>query len=94
MKINKFKFVRALVVMGMTVALLVMGCNYVMGNCDDSQREYKVVVVTSGDSLWSIASEHNDLGDVRKKISEIRNFNKLSSSDIYVSQVLKIPVNN
>ncbi len=94
MKINKFKFTRAMVIIGMVVTLLVIGCNYVFGDCNEADREYNIVVVSSGDSLWKIASENNDLGDVRKKMAEIRKFNDLDSSDVYVNQVLKIPVNN
>ena len=94
MKINKFKFTRALIILGMIIMLLAMGCNYVFGNCADEDREYSIVVVSSGDSLWKIASKYNDLGDIRKKMSEIRRFNDLETSDIYINQVLKIPVNN
>ena len=78
----------------MIATLLVMGCNYVFGGCAEQDREYKVVVVLNGDSLWKIASNHNDLGDIRKKMAEIRKFNGLDSSDVFVNQVLKIPVNN
>ena len=94
MKINKFKFTRAIVLFSMVVTLLVMGCNYVFGGASDAQREYNIVVVSSGDRLWKIASEHNDLGDIRKKMNEIRKFNDMDSSDVYINQVLKIPVNN
>ena len=94
MKINKAKFTRTLILFAMVVTLLVMGCNYVFGDCNDAQREYNIVVVSSGDSLWKIASENNDLGDISKKMAEIRKFNGLESSDVYINQVLKIPVNN
>lgn len=94
MKINKVKFARTLILFAMVVTLLVMGCSYVFGGADNAHREYNIVVVSSGDSLWKIASEHNDLGDIRKKMNEIRRFNNLETADVYINQVLKVPVNN
>lgn len=60
--------------------------------------EYKTVTVTSGDTLWSIAEieqESNQYykdSDIREIISNIKEINNLSSSNLYIEQNLKIPV--
>ena len=49
-------------------------------------------VVTSGDSLWSVATAHAADGqDLRAMISEIRSLSGLSNSTIFPGQVLLIP---
>lgn len=55
---------------------------------------YRVVYVSQGDSLWSIAAKivNND-SDVRKTIAAIREANGLSvTAQIYPGQALKVPV--
>lgn len=51
--------------------------------------QYENIVVSEGDTLWSIAN--NIGGNVNKNIYEIKRINRLESSIIYVGQELKIP---
>ena len=59
-----------------------------------SPKEYTTVVVSSGDTLWSIASEKADgTKDIRSVLSEIRAINDLDSDILYEGTILKVPLN-
>jgi LysM repeat protein len=59
----------------------------------DNTIKYKKVVVYPGDTLWSIASEHNENNsDIRKIIHKIRIANNLDSAIIMPGQELVIPL--
>lgn len=51
--------------------------------------EYKEIVVSEGDTLWSIASTLE--GNVNENIYNIKKINKLNTSNIYVGQELLVP---
>jgi Tfp pilus assembly protein FimV len=51
----------------------------------------KIVQVGSGDTLWDIASQLADNGDVRSMMTEIEQLNALDSSDLQVGQRLVVP---
>lgn len=58
--------------------------------------ETKTIMVERHDTLWSIASDvckasSEDL-NVQNVIIEIKNINKLNSSEIFVGQELNIPI--
>ena len=52
---------------------------------------HKEYTVSRGETLWDIASQYTDSKDVRKKVYEIKEVNKLKTSTIYEDQVLIIP---
>ena len=55
--------------------------------------KYTKVVVYPGDTLWSIAAEHNENKyDIRKLIHKIRTANNLKSAIIIPGQELVIPL--
>jgi hypothetical protein len=55
--------------------------------------KYSTIVVSKGDTLWSIAKLYNfDSQDIRSKIDEIKELNKISSN-IKIGQELKIKIN-
>ena len=52
---------------------------------------YEEYVVSTGETLWSIASENKKDGqDVREYIYELRKLNELDDCMIYPNQVIKI----
>lgn len=56
--------------------------------------KYTKVIVYPGDTLWTIAAEHNDSNkDIRKLIYNIRQANDLTSAVIMPGQELLIPLN-
>ncbi len=55
--------------------------------------EYATIIVSKGDTLWNIARTYNyDNVDIRNKIDEIKELNKISSN-IKVGQELLIKIN-
>lgn len=58
----------------------------------DSIPEYATIIVSKGDTLWSIASDFcNDNEDIRSKIQDIKELNNINSS-IYIGQELKVEI--
>ena len=51
----------------------------------------KIVQVGSGDTLWGIASQLSDDGDVRAMMEEIKQLNALDSADLQAGQRLVVP---
>jgi cell division protein YceG involved in septum cleavage len=51
----------------------------------------RIVQVGSGDTLWGIASELADGGDVRAMIEEIKQLNALDSEALQAGQRLVVP---
>lgn len=52
----------------------------------------EVVHVGAGETLWGIASELADNGDVRAMVDQIEQLNALDSSMLYAGQELHVPV--
>lgn len=55
------------------------------------EKEYDIVTVKTGDTLWTIADNYNRSGDIRKLIYRIKKVNNLDSSLIYSGDILMIP---
>lgn len=59
----------------------------------DYHRDTIAIVVAAGDTVWSIAKEHQEQGgDLRPLIYEIGRLNELKSPIIYPGQILLLPV--
>jgi LysM repeat protein len=58
-----------------------------------SEPLYLKVVIEPGDTLWDIVCDYygNNV-DIRKTIADIRKQNDLPTSELYVGQVIQIPV--
>lgn len=58
-----------------------------------SEREYQLIYVGMGDTLWSIAKENYPSGvDVRSAIKDIKRANDLHSDIIHFGDALYIPI--
>jgi LysM repeat protein len=55
-------------------------------------KSYVVVTVASGETLWSLASQLADGGDVQALVAEIASANSLKGVDVTAGQKLRIPV--
>lgn len=53
------------------------------------EQTYEKVIVSNGDTLWSIASALD--GNINENIFEIKKINNLNNCDIFVGQELLIP---
>jgi LysM repeat protein len=58
----------------------------------DAAKSYIVVTVASGETLWSLASQMADGGDVQSLVAEIASANSLDNADVTAGQKLRIPV--
>ena len=80
--------VSVLFVLVMTVVISCVAAN-------KAEDEFIKVIVSSGDSVWSIACENNpeDL-DVRKLVTKIIKVNNIKDGMIFAGQQLLIPIND
>ena len=82
---NKRRFITSIVIM---VALLISIFNLCFAKQEVVTEEY---VVSTGETLWSIASENKKAGqDIRRYIYELREINNMNDCLIYPNQVIKI----
>jgi LysM repeat protein len=96
------RLARTLLVLSLSI---VLGAGFAMkagaGNNDalsaakingSSAATYVVVTVAAGETLWSLASQMADGGDVQALVAEIASANSLSGVDVEAGQKLRIPV--
>ena len=57
----------------------------------DRAEATEVIVVATGDTLWDIASEHAESGDVRSMMSHLKDLNDLDSGSLQAGQQLRVP---
>jgi len=57
-----------------------------------SDATYVVVTVAAGETLWSLASQMADGGDVQSLVADIASANSLKGVDVTAGQKLRIPV--
>jgi len=57
-----------------------------------SDATYVVVTVAAGETLWSLASQMADGGDVQSLVADIASANSLSGVDVEAGQKLRVPI--
>lgn len=57
-----------------------------------SAKSYVVVTVAPGETLWSLASQMADGGDVQSLVADIASANSLNGVDIEAGQKLRVPI--
>lgn len=90
-RIDTNKLFRALVIFSIAMFLLLQAATNVASYVPEENREYKTVVISSGDTLWTIASEFTD-GDIRDKVKDIKKFNGLKSDVLEIGSRVKVPL--
>jgi len=58
----------------------------------DAAKSYIVVTVASGETLWSLASQMADGGDVQTLVADIASANSLNGVDVEAGQKLRVPI--
>ena len=77
----------------LSIILLLSGFSSVKSHFSGNTKEFVAVYVSSGDTLWNIASKNNyENKDIRKLVYEIKKFNNLNSNTIYAGDKILIPV--
>ena len=93
--VNKKKFVRNISILVIVVGLLVVFSN---STYSKGEITYKENYIYSGDTLWSISKneiENNkyfENKDIRDVVSELKEINNLSESNLKVGEKIKIPI--
>lgn len=83
--INKRRFTTSVLIFALVIISIFSLC---FAKAEVETEEY---VVSTGETLWSIASENKKDGqDIREYIYELRQFNNLDDCTIYPNQVIKI----
>ncbi|PKM79769.1 MAG: hypothetical protein CVU89_16640 [Firmicutes bacterium HGW-Firmicutes-14] len=91
-RLNIFKIIRLVVItLVLVITMSLIARSSASGSTGENHRE---VIISRGDTLWDIASEHRPGENIQKVIYEIINLNKMEGCDIYPGQKLKIPLKN
>lgn len=91
--VNKTRFVLATMIALILLSILFSYMTGTIMSVASTDQSYLEFTVTSGDTLWEIASDHNYYNeDVRQVVYNIKKLNQMNTSDIYPGQVLIIPV--
>lgn len=90
---------RGRVVVFLAVALLVMLAAVFLGatsvatdSAGEGPQQTEVIMVDSGQTLWSIAAERAEDGKVREMVDHIKRLNALDSAMLMAGQELHVPV--
>lgn len=84
---NKKRFILSLTILFVLLSFL---CNMLTSKVfSHTLPEYKEIVISEGDTLWSIASNLD--GNINENIYEIKKINNLKTSYIYAGQEIIIP---
>lgn len=95
-KISK-KSTRKNMILNILILLCILYICSIFVNFNLAKKDIKTseIVVESDDTIWSLAkqvcSNRSDL-NIQNVIIEIKEINNLSSSDIYVGQVINLPI--
>jgi Tfp pilus assembly protein FimV len=81
----------AALLVAFAVGVFVTAAGSVASQRPGTPEPTRIIQVGSGDTLWGIASELADGGDVRSMIEEIKQLNALDSSDLQSGQRLVVP---
>ncbi len=93
-RIEKIRRRKRILTVSFLVAVLVLCTQFVsLAFANMQERNIATVVVTSGDTIWSIAREYTpENKDVRKLVSKIKSENCIKDGHIYAGQELIIPL--
>jgi len=78
----------ALAMLVVLAAFLVLSARSV---ATDTPEATEIVMVGTGDTLWDIAAEHADDGDVLEMMAHIKDLNDLDGGALMAGQKLRVP---
>jgi cell division protein YceG involved in septum cleavage len=81
----------AALVIAFAIGVFVTAAGSVATQHPGTPEPTKIVQVGTGDTLWGIASQLSDDGDVRAMMEEIKHLNALDSADLQAGQRLVVP---
>ena len=81
----------AALLVAFAVGVFVTAAGSVATQHEGTPAPTKIVQVGAGDTLWEIASQLADDGDVRPMMEQIKQLNALDSADLQAGQRLVVP---
>lgn len=97
MKIKNIKkFIRGIFII--LSVIFILSLIIVKSTLSYTNKEFKIIYIKSGDTLWNIASDlqENDSyytgKNIRYIIEDLKQINNLTTSTLYANQELRIPV--
>ena len=81
----------AALVIAFAIGVFVTAAGSVATQQPGSPEPTRIVQVGAGDTLWDIAADLADDGDVRAVMEEIKHLNALDSADLQAGQRLVVP---
>ena len=94
-RLNMKRIMTNICIVLMFIIIMNFISNFAFGN---KHIDTKSITVTSNDTLWKIAedvcSNSSENLNVQNIVIEIKNINNLKSSNIYLGQVLEVPIYN
>lgn len=93
--VNLKKFMRSIII----ILLLFVGISLLIAKSAYSygEKQYKIIYISKGDTLWSIANVESKLNsyyknkDIRFIVNDIIKENNLPDSNLKINQKLEIP---
>lgn len=85
---NKRRF-SVIIVLTLLVAFTLIFSSTAYG--ENKENEKNIIEVRGGDTLWSLADSFKGDNDIREYIYDIKEINKLASSEIKVGMELVMP---
>jgi nucleoid-associated protein YgaU len=86
---NRRRFYMFVIVMTVLLSCIFLAATV---NGADTNKAFTSVTVEKGDTLWDLAKEYSEGGDIRNYIHEIQKVNNLTDGDIFAGDVIKMPV--
>ena len=87
---------RVVVLVGALLMLLAvaffLGAGSVATDEAGTPEPTRVVTIHEGDTLWAIAAELSEDGDVRSMVDHIQRLNALDTAGLQIGQKLRVPV--
>jgi LysM repeat protein len=92
--VKQYKYKKIAILLLVVIMCVSVANVFANDKTDTNNGQYILVSVSSGDSVWNIATRYNnDKKDIRELIYFIRKINGLNNNaEIHPGQILKIPV--
>ena len=88
---NKKKFIRGILIIIAIISMFICKATF-----SYNEPKYKTIYVSNGETLWEIAKNEQKNNyyykgkDIREIVDNIKSINKLTDSDLYAGQELRI----
>lgn len=86
---NRRRFYSFIIVMTILLSCVFFAANV---NAAETNKAFTSVTIQKGDTLWDLAKEYSEGGDIRNYIQKIQKVNNLTGGEIFEGDIIKMPV--